>query len=310
MRAAPPPPWKKAGLGKAWEKTIITGQAIMVRKLEKWRRSITNVVVTMVVGGMLFKDSILKALGEPEQVTDYKAEYLILLVVFVFTYAFLSKLVEMGINGSPYLRKLMMGRANIEGDWIAIVYDENHRDVVSGTLVTVDFHGGKYVVNGIDYDSTGRIIGRFFTDISEYADFRLKFTANAQAIGDSAETEGYGVYDFDPAPGGHATQSYGGYFFSNAGARKFHVDGQTLASFLGKLNDPELRGGAVLLPDQRAKLVSEYINYRKSEFGGFGGAAILTEPLPVDRLGAGPMPPSNFVVSGLDPSMQKGPPRR
>lgn len=281
----------------------------MVRKLEKWRRSITNVVVTLVVGGMLFKDSILKALGEPEQVTDYKAEYLILLVVFVFTYAFLSKLVEFGINGSPFLRRMMMGGANIEGDWIAIVYDENHREVVSGTIATIDFHGGRYVVNGIDYDSTGRIVGRFFTDISEYADYRLKFTANAQAIGDSAETEGYGVYDFDPAPGGQRTQTYGGYFFSNAGARKFHVDGQTLTSFLHKLNDPELRGGTALLPDQRAKLVAEYINYRKAEFGGgFGEAAILTQPLPVDRLG--PVPPSNFVVAGLDPTMQKGPPPR
>jgi len=280
----------------------------MVRKLEKWRRTITNGVVTLVVAGMLFKESILRALGEPEQVTDYKVEYTILLIVFIVTYAFLSKTVEFAFNNSPALRKFMMGKANIEGEWISIVYDEGHRDIVSGTVVSVDFHDGKYVVSGIDYDSTGRIIGRFFTDISEYADYRLKFTAHAQAIGDSAETEGYGVYDFDPAPGGKHTQTYGGYFFSNAGSRKFHVDGQTLNSFLHRLDNSEFPRNMALLPDQRAKLIAEYIAYRRAEFTGFGGdAGLLAQPMSATGR-IGPTPPSSFVVSGLNPSVQAPPP--
>jgi hypothetical protein len=171
-----------------------------MRRLQTFQDSAKALLLTcttLLIGASedRFKDAlkgVLKASGSVD-VIKTAAIGLVLLLALRSSTAFLEWLVE----SSRLVRRIVMGRADVEGVWVDVSFPLDRAEWQGGIL-TIGYAGGKLTVQGDTFDAVGARVGSFSSGISDYTDGVLRYWFDkVKQTTDNLELNGASVYRFD-----------------------------------------------------------------------------------------------------------------
>jgi len=145
------------------------------------------------------------------------AALLILVTLFVTV---LNAALEVAIEKSTFLRKLIAGSEFIEGFWHDVSVDPS-KSVTHGVLFQVRFEHDRFAVSGSSFDPQGNHIATFRSINAAYSDRVLHFRYESHTAYSEQETEtGVVELQFDNPP-----SSYSGFYFDYSNKVRFRVHG-------------------------------------------------------------------------------------
>jgi hypothetical protein len=114
------------------------------------------------------------------------------------------------------LRRLVMGREDVEGHWVDVTFSgPSGSELWNGGVLAIGFSDGKFTVRGETFDSRGARVGTFYSDISAYEDRVLRYwfdkLKHTEHAGEMQGASTY-VFDLDNRP-----NTFDGKYFSTAG---------------------------------------------------------------------------------------------
>jgi hypothetical protein len=147
----------------------------------------------------------------------------LLLLVTVFVTLFNAAL-EVAIEKSTLLRKLIAGSEFIEGYWHDVSVDAA-KLVAHGVLFQVRFENDRFAVSGSTFDPQGNHIATFRSINAAYSDRVLHFRYESHTAYSEQQTEtGVVELQFDKPP-----SSYSGFYFDYSNKIRFRVHGTKVA---------------------------------------------------------------------------------
>ena len=113
----------------------------------------------------------------------------------------IARLIIEGVPGvSPLLRRVLLGKEDIEGDWPLVVVDVERREPVYFGFLTIRFKDGQFQVFGDDWlPDTGEHAMSFRAIQSRYANSRLQYWYEQGTSLQEPEMRGYTELYFFPA---------------------------------------------------------------------------------------------------------------
>jgi hypothetical protein len=248
----------------------------MIVRLQHAREWASRLFVSLVIIAAVVKDHVFEALGKPSgdaaseasAAATEKAAVTALslpsplipiayILALILLYALLETLVDVAIDGSRTVRRLLMGDEDIEGYWLDVVFQSD--GVVSGGVVNIYYEDGLYKIEGRDFDETGVWRGWFATELSLYDSRYLSFKYRSIRPGATEDGTGHGQYNFTSG-GAHRLTHFFGYFFEDRNARRFYLYGERLSDFVGPSADIKQAMKSTAIPP----LVARFIDERRS----------------------------------------------
>ena len=219
---------------------------------------------------------------------DQKSFSILLLCLTILVFFSIHLLVEVFFDEIKLFRSIAMGKENIEGIWLDIVYKNGVP--IGGGFLYIRYRNESYILDGVDYYTDGRYGGTFKTTSSLYKNRELNYIYTAQrAAGDFRPEEqkylddgcgGRGFYNFS----GDRCLRFSGEFFEDHTENAFTVRGMRLGIFL---IEPAFE-------NLKKNLRKYIIRYHK---GGWKGRVFRTFSKAPDLL---PSEESNLVAAAID----------
>lgn len=106
-----------------------------------------------------------------------------------------DKLAAAAIDRLRWLRRLLSGQDDIEGDWVNIVIDEaNPKEVIAAEYCRIRYKKGQYIISGDTWTLSGKWVHDFSSGSSRYRGrkFEYYYKQGIMRVG------GYGVINFNP----------------------------------------------------------------------------------------------------------------
>lgn len=211
-----------------------------------WVRTITAGILVVSFGSI--EEGIAKS-------TNGRGEWPYLLAFIIASVLFrgIEKAVELTVENTLWLRRLIAGKHFLEGYWKDIVSDETGGPIYAG-IVLLYYEDGRLKVSGRDYNEK-ESIGDFRSTAAEYKEGELHFTFHYEReLGESST----GVASFIFGMNQPTPLSFRGEFFDPALKSRCKVYGEKV------LDDRELEACAKL--DENAALVAKaYLYARRGE---------------------------------------------
>jgi hypothetical protein len=239
----------------------------MIERLEKAREWGSRLLVSFVIVAAVAKDYVFAAVlkGPPAdphalgQVTHASVPMYvsaIYILALIFIYSTLEVAADAAIDGSRRVRRWLMGKDDIEGYWLNIVYQSDR--IIAGGVLYIYYENRSYKMEGRDFDLDGVWRGWFGTDISRYSNRCLSYKYHALRPGPRDDGTGHGENNFTSGGPGSIRQ-FDGYFFEDRNERRFYVHGERLLDFIDDTDDLRSAMSAISVPP----LVARFIDERK-----------------------------------------------
>ncbi len=135
-----------------------------------------------------------------------------------------DQLIEGLLEKSEAIRKLIASDQFIEGYWFDISIDRSARVVHHGSLITIRWRDGGFVLNGVEFDPDGNRICTFRSTSTAFVNRVLTFSyeAHSESFNQAIET-GIDQLQFDNPP-----QSYTGFYFDFTKTIDFRIQGSRI----------------------------------------------------------------------------------
>jgi len=129
-----------------------------------------------------------------ENKLDSTLKYVLLGCGVIVLFICVEKLLELVLSSNQRLRKVIMGKENIEGWWTDIIYDRQNKYLLFGGILRVDYEEGELVLSGESFNISGRHVGSFSTTQTTYDKYTLSYRYEIQATsGPTPHEDGIGT---------------------------------------------------------------------------------------------------------------------
>jgi len=193
----------------------------MVPKIAYAKNQIKYVIASIAIIAANLKEWFIGHVSSIFVVADRRYYELLFRSVLIGALLSLVKFADALINSSEIVRRLVMGRQHIEGEWIDTVFLRG--EPVGFAVIMISFDGEKYLITGQDYDMSLDFAGGFYTVYSTFKDLRLEYVHVSQIpdreAGDIKDHKGTCEYQFRRTASGPPKRFVG----------QFHLDGQDIA---------------------------------------------------------------------------------
>ena len=149
----------------------------------------------------------------------FVAALLILFYLFRESGRITTILIEKIPGVSPALRRVMMGKSCIEGDWPLVVLDDGKRAVRYLGFLTIGYENGQFTVKGTDWSPEGTHAHNFESQQSRFSENLLQYWYKQ---GKNDTMRGYTEINFFPE-GEHAGRLAGKFLDENHNSSRFYA---------------------------------------------------------------------------------------
>lgn len=161
-----------------------------------------------------------------------------------------------------WVRRRLMPKTFVEGEWMDVVYESNNRTVKSVGTVKIAYQNGNLNLEGYDYSTNGDLRSSFWTILSRIyntGEFRYCYEAKINNEPNFANHRSYGEYFF-LIVGGKATE-FSGAYTSSSDHQKYAISGDKVsAALFTKMGLPKQKYD--VLGTDRNLLIAEYTKYK------------------------------------------------
>jgi hypothetical protein len=249
----------------------------MIARLDSARIWFSRFFVVLVIVAAVAKDHVFEAAGlrasalspptvhsspngvqsaAPEASTAINMTDILYVVALIFLYALLEVGADASIARFKWVRKLIMGNINIEGEWLDLVFKS---DVLfGGAYIHIYYEDGEYKIDGRNFGGENIWLGWFGTEMSRYAGTRLAYKYRGMRLVDLQDVTGHGEYNFS-ADSEMKLTNFAGFFYEDKAQERYYTYGERLASYLP---NPEQRRDRTK-PEKLPALVLQFIADRK-----------------------------------------------
>jgi hypothetical protein len=195
-------------------------------KLERFSSGAEAVLITAAVGSMDLLQKRFEDAAKPESPMLLIALELFLLLLIV---PIAQALVDLLLDRSQWLRRLVMGKSFIEGKWKDAVYTRDSSGHLTGGILNIALVDGKYRVEGETFNEVGERIGAFISSISELDEDANKLEYVFLKIMDKADQYSFGgtsEYSFITA--NQPRKTFEGLYRKNGDLTAYRLRGELL----------------------------------------------------------------------------------
>lgn len=162
----------------------------------------------------------------------------------------------------PWVRRMLMRKTFIEGQWLDVVYETNNYTVKSVGIVKIAYQNGRLYLEGYDYSNNGDLRSSFWSILSRIYDtgeFRYCYEAKINNEARFSNHCSYAEYFFLVA-GGMATE-FSGAFTSSSDHQKYVISGDKInAALFSAMRLPQREYD--VLGNDRTLLIATYAKYK------------------------------------------------
>jgi hypothetical protein len=253
----------------------------MIYRLHAVRGWISKLLVVTVIVAAVFKDKIYEwqtdvfgdvvvvkqgpGSGEPQGKTIINEKHvrtIVLIIVLIIFYGIAETAVEASFDKSRVVRKVAMGKSDIEDVWLDIVYLSDK--VIGGGYIVISYDEGKYRLDGEDFNENGYRTGDFESTISDYDNHTLLFKYIAHRGGGKGRSSGHGEYKF--SGDGHGKFScLSGHFYEDGSTDHFYIYGERLKYIISNVSGNNNTAKSRKQTQRRAELVKKFLEECKNK---------------------------------------------
>jgi hypothetical protein len=249
----------------------------MISRLERVKKGLSRILVVALLFGMESRDKIYDLLSRAvhdtiltlDQNNNVKVVYespagnnivvqICVLVFLMLLFSIGENAIHLSFEKFRSLRRLAMGEYDIEGIWLDVVISSDK--VVGGGFVVITFKKGMYVLEGEDFDKTGKFVGNFETTLSRYDEDELDYKYRIMKR-DNGEKTGHGIYRFHRA-GSRKVWNYDGFFLEDQQSGRYYTYGERLKYYVKDRKEYD----RLKKPENRPGLVVKFMNEKKGRF--------------------------------------------
>src|SRR5215213_3528533 len=137
----------------------------MIEKIENTKHLIRRIITLLGLGAVAGKETIFGLLSVDGGTTFVT---ILLLISILGLFTAIESMVEWSIDSSHFVRRLIMRKEDIEGEWLSVV--RVNGKIEGGGLSTICFEKGSYVESGEHFTKSGTELLSWRTTISSYRD--------------------------------------------------------------------------------------------------------------------------------------------
>jgi hypothetical protein len=250
----------------------------MIERLNRGRDRVRTVIVLICIVALAFKQELLAyvqshigqirliaepkpnlfsvPLGDtvPKAVEFGHLEVVIPLIAVIIFFVVAERAADISIDKVRFVRRMLLGRYDVEGRWIDIVY--KNRAAVSGGIVDIRYRKGTYSICGYDYKPNGEKGDTFESDSSLYEQgvLRYSFVQHRKNKGGNA------TYRFS-IQGFFGPRYFEGEFYNNGDSSHYEVFGHRIDRSFKEFDYRD-----TLEHEKMGTLIAKYIAAKKGAF--------------------------------------------
>lgn len=165
------------------------------------------------------------------QVNDTEKEIWIVVavsVVLFFVISFFNWLIKTIIENSKFLRKMLLGKHFLEGNWIQKLSTQSLSDrPVIYSEVYISYDNGRYKITGESYDKDGKFAANFQSHSSEYSNHILEYPFTITTL-ENTDKKVFGTSKLTFSATDEHSNRYLGIVYSNLREKPVYVTAKKL----------------------------------------------------------------------------------
>lgn len=225
-----------------------------MKRIEQTRDWVHYLATSLAVLGGIWLDRNI------ENRLDSTIKYLLIGSVIIVFFVVLELCLRLCLNTSYWVRKLIIGKHDIEGWWVDVVVDPKNKQPMFGAVFRIDYENDEYLISGQDFNPDGSIRGGFTSTQSMYDRYILNYRFDTHLMNEPRPSEGgTGILNFIRR-GSAPIIAFSGFLFDPHRLANLYVYGEKISD--SKLIDQLQTSEWEQASEASQKAALDYINER------------------------------------------------